>query len=73
LAKDQQSIKLVDEENSKTYECDIETVNGGNNEKFIGKGWFKCVEDMGLKDGAELLFTIDNPPKDMYVYRIVWD
>jgi hypothetical protein len=28
---------------------------------------------MGLKDGVELLFTIDNPPKDIYVYRIVWD
>jgi hypothetical protein len=31
------------------------------------------VEDMGLKDGAKLLFTIDNLPKDMYVYRIEWD
>jgi hypothetical protein len=58
---------------NKSYECDIETVNDGSNEKFVSKAWFKCLEDMGLKDGDKLLFTVQPPPigpKDMYVYRL---
>jgi hypothetical protein len=73
LPKDQKSIKLFDEEHSRTYDCDIETVNGGKNEKFIANGWFQCLEEMGLKDGDEVVFVCENPPKDLNVYRLVWD
>ncbi|KAK2426342.1 hypothetical protein QL285_025025 [Trifolium repens] len=70
LLKDQKLITLIDEANNKSYECEIETVNDGSNEKFVSKEWFKCFEDMGLKDGDKLLFTVQPPPigpKEMYV------
>ncbi|GAU15660.1 hypothetical protein TSUD_109180 [Trifolium subterraneum] len=75
LSKEQKSIILIFEEKIKSYECDIETVNDGSNEKYISKAWFQCVEEMGLKDGDKLLFAVQNPPEnldlpptEMYVY-----
>ncbi|CAJ2673036.1 unnamed protein product [Trifolium pratense] len=73
LLKDQKLITLIDETNNKSYECDVETVNGGSNEKYVAKGWFECLEDMGLKDGDKLLFVVENPPTKMYVHLLVWD
>ncbi|CAJ2660697.1 uncharacterized protein LOC123898894 [Trifolium pratense] len=77
LSKEQKSITLIYEEDVKSYECDIETMNDGSNEKYISKAWFQCVEEMGVKDGAKLLFTAQNPPENMdlpptkmYVYVI---
>jgi hypothetical protein len=73
LKKDQKDIILTDEKNSKSYECLIETVNGESNVKYIAKGWFKCMDEMGLKDGDEVLFTMENPSKAIYVYLFEWD
>ncbi|XP_045794739.1 uncharacterized protein LOC123889442 [Trifolium pratense] len=73
LLKDQKLITLIDETNNKSYECDVETVNGGLNEKYVAKGWFECLEDMRLEDGDKLLFVVENPPTKMYVYLLVWD
>jgi hypothetical protein len=70
--KDHEMLTLTDEKNSKSYACEIETCTGGTNEKFIGKGWFDCLEDMGLKVGDKLFFTIENPSKEMFVYEINW-
>jgi hypothetical protein len=67
-----ENITLTDEKKSKSYECKIETYNGESNEKFIGEGWFECLEDMGLKVGDKLFFTIENPSKKMFVYEINW-
>jgi hypothetical protein len=73
LKKDQKDIILIDEKNSKSYECLIETVNGESNVKYIAKGWFKCMDEMGLKDGDEVLFTMENPSEAIYVYLFEWD
>ncbi|GAU33563.1 hypothetical protein TSUD_143550 [Trifolium subterraneum] len=72
LLKEQKWITLMDESNNKSYECVVESVNGGSNEKYVAKGWFECLEDMGLKDGDELLFVVENPPAKMFVYLLVW-
>ncbi|MCH88225.1 transcriptional factor B3 [Trifolium medium] len=70
LLKEHKLITLIDEQNSKSYECEIETVNGGSNKKYVAKGWFKYLEEVGLNDGEKVLFNVDNPPKNMYVYRL---
>jgi hypothetical protein len=41
LQKEQKTITLTNEEYSKTYEREIETVTGGYNDKFIAKGLLK--------------------------------
>jgi hypothetical protein len=70
--KDKEILNLTDEQNSKSYECELETNDTGDNEMFIAKGWFECLEDMGLKVGDKLFFTIQNPSKKMFVYDISW-
>ncbi|CAJ2628353.1 unnamed protein product [Trifolium pratense] len=69
LLKDRKLITLIDETNNKSYECDVETVNGGSNEKYVAKRWFECLEDMRLKDGDKLLFVVENPQrKYMFIF-----
>jgi hypothetical protein len=68
--KDKETLNLTDEQNSKSYDCELETNDTGDNEMFIAKGWFECLEYMGLKVGDKLFFTIENPSKKMFVYDI---
>ncbi|WJX81412.1 hypothetical protein P8452_64298 [Trifolium repens] len=72
--KDPKKIILTDEQNEKSYDCDIETGagEGEGSGKFIEKGWLKCMEEMGLKDGDEVVFTVENSSGVLYVYLLEW-
>ncbi|XP_045815814.1 uncharacterized protein LOC123923522 [Trifolium pratense] len=71
LTKEPRPITLIDEENSQSYECQIEIVNDGSNNKYIVKGWFKYLEEVGLDDGERVLIQVEKPPNKMYVYRLI--
>ncbi|PNX80269.1 B3 DNA-binding domain protein [Trifolium pratense] len=70
---DQKFITLVDESKDHGYTCEIETRNDGSNGKFIAKGWFECLKDIGLKAGDDVLFVIENPPTLMYANPLQWE
>ncbi|GAU14565.1 hypothetical protein TSUD_96290 [Trifolium subterraneum] len=70
MVNQQKTITLIDEQNAKSYDCDIESINDGSNDKYVAKGWFKYLEEIGLNDGENVLFYVEDPPKKMYVYRL---
>jgi hypothetical protein len=61
--KNQQEIKLIDQENEERYSCDIHFGMKNNSNIYVGNGWSDYIQRRELKEGATVFLSLfaDNP------------
>ncbi|RHN74332.1 putative transcription factor B3-Domain family [Medicago truncatula] len=68
-----QSKILLFDEDGKSYDCDVHTTSKNMHQKYIGRGWYNFVLEKDLKVGDVILFTVNNPPNQVYATVVNWD
>jgi hypothetical protein len=56
--------------NLQNYETSLKTAARDENEKYIGLGWYKYVDEHKPKHGDLLIFSMDNRSDYIYVKLI---
>jgi hypothetical protein len=56
--------------NLQNYDASVKTAARDRNEKYIGRAWYKYIDEHRPKRGDLLIFSIDNRSDYLYVKLI---